>query len=188
MINRLSTFFWRAAGVKTFLAGLLLEILFGTVIMPWGAANFNKLSNRRVEVLDLKFSYNPQMARNIIGAYSPAARGFAIKFGLIADTLYPLAYTFFFTITLAWILKSLSRYGIRIKHLHLFPLLILILDYCENIGIASLMSNYPDFSDFQVYVASFFSSLKWAMVGVLAAISISGLVALTGKAFLNRNN
>ncbi len=188
MLNKLSDFFGRIAGLKTFLAGLALDLLFNILVMPWGAETFNDLSGHKVEVLDLKFSYSPETARAIIGAYSEAARSFAIKFGLIADTIYPLAYTFFFTITLSWILKSLSAYNIKVKHLHLFPLLILLLDYCENIGIASLMASYPNFSDLQVYITSFLTSLKWGMVGILIAIILSGLVALAGKRLLNRSN
>ncbi len=187
MLNRIADFFWRIAGWKTFLAGLLLDMFFNLVILPWGSATFNKLSDKQVQVMDLKFSYSPEIARTIIGDYSPAARNFAIKFGLIADTLYPMAYTFFFIITAAWILKALAGYNIRIKYLHLFPGLILAADYLENLNIANLMALYPNFSDTQVYISSFFTSLKWSLVGILMAIILSALVALAGVRFLKRN-
>jgi hypothetical protein len=188
MLNKLSDFVWRIAGWKTFLAGLILDGLFMGLIMPRGAGTFSSLSGKEVAVLDLKFSYSPEMARTIIAAYSDSARSFAIKFGLIADTVYPLAYTFFFTMALTWLLKTLSQYGLKVKYLHLFPLVILPIDYLENIAIANLMSSYPTFTDTAVFVASLFTSLKWSAVGIMAAIILSGLVALAGKRLSNQGN
>lgn len=150
--------------------------------MPQGVKMFQEISGKPdIQVLDLQFCYSPEKARSIISDYGEEGRGLAIKFGLIADTVYPMTYTFYFIIILTWILKGLSVYGIRYKNLHLFPLLILLVDYLENINLANLFRTYPSFSDVQVHIASFFTSLKWSLVGVLAVLILCALIWLLQK-------
>ena len=182
MLNKLSDFFWNIADWKTFLLGFILYMIFGGYIMPQGVRMFQEVSGKSdVQVMDLQFCYSPEKARSIIGDYGHEGRTLAVKFGLIADTVYPMAYTFYFIIILTWILKGLSAYGVRYKHVHLFPLLILLIDYCENINLANLFRTYPNFSDMQVYIASFFTSLKWSLVGVLAVLILCALIWLLQK-------
>ncbi|HLP21050.1 MAG TPA: hypothetical protein VK174_12145 [Chitinophagales bacterium] len=181
MIRKVSAYFLRIANWKTFVAALLLYLLFGAYVMPQGAKAFEANSGKKVEILDLQFHYTPEQARSIIADYGDAGRSFAIKFGLIADTLYPLAYTFFFLMITSLIFKGLINKGTRTGNLHLFPLFILVVDYCENIGIANLMNSYPNFTDTEVHVASFFTSLKWCLVVGLALITIGALIILLLK-------
>ncbi len=182
MLHKLSTFFWRIAGWKAFLLGFFLYMFFGGYIMPEGVKMFQEISGKTdIQVLDLQFCYSPEKARSIISNYGDEGRGLAIKFGLIADTFYPMAYTFLFTIILTLILKSLSGYGIIYKYLHLSPFLILITDYCENISVANLFRTYPNFSDTQVRIASFLTSLKWSLLGVLCVLILCSLIWLLQK-------
>jgi len=183
MLNKFSSFFWRIAGWKTFLPALGIYFVFGGYIMPRGAMQFEALSGKKVEILDLRFFYSPDKARSIISEYTDASRSFAIQFGLMADTVYPVAYTFLFLIITSWIFKALSAYGIGYRHLHLFPLIILPVDYFENISIATMMKTYPAITDANAYVATFFTSLKWTLVIVLTLITISALLMLIVKRF-----
>lgn len=181
MIRKVSAYFLRIANWKTFVAALLLYILFAGFIMKRGAQAFEDISGKKVEILDLQFHYTPEQARSIIADYGDAGRSFAIKFGLIADALYPLAYTFFFLMITSLIFKGLINKGTRTGNLHLFPLFILVVDYCENVGIANLMNSYPNFTDTEVHIASFFTSLKWCLVIGLALITVGALTILLLK-------
>lgn len=106
-MRKLTDFIIQTANWKTFVAALILYLIFGAGIMPWGASKFAELSGQPVEVMDLQITgYDEQKASTILQAYSAEARLFAAKFGLIADSLYPLAYTWLYLITFGWILKS----------------------------------------------------------------------------------
>lgn len=179
MINKIAIFFWEIASWKTFLAGLILYLFFGGYVMPAGVKAFEETSGHKVEILDLQFSYSLERATSIISDYSDSGRKLAIKFGLIADTIYPLSYTFFFTIMFTLILKALSNYGIRYRYLHLFPLLILVTDYFENIGLATMFFYYPNFSNTHVVVTSLLTTTKWSLLILLGVMMIAGLIALT---------
>ena len=178
MIEKIVDGFRTIASLKSFLIGLGVYLLFGAYIMPQGAKKYQEISGKKVEILDLQYSYAPEKARTIINSYGADGRAFAIKFGLLADTLYPLVYTFLFIIILALIYKSLDKYGVVSKNIHLFPILILVADYCENIGVAVLLYKYPNISDTQINVVSAFTSLKWSLVIILALIALGGLGTL----------
>lgn len=181
MLEKTANFFWRIAGWKTFAAGVLIYFVFGGYVMPNGAKHFNELSGKEVQVMDLQFSYTPEKARSIISDYKVEARNYAIKFGLIADTIYPLAYTFLFIIIMAWIFKSLAVYGFSFRFIHLFPLSILLADYAENLNLVRLFRNFPDITNAQIQMASAFTTLKWSLLVVQVLIILGGLGILLYK-------
>lgn len=176
MIEKTLNFFWQLAGWKAFTGALVLYIFFGAVVMPLGAKKFSEVSGKKVEILDLQFFYSPEKARNIISEYGDAGRQYAIQFGLIADTLYPISYTLLFIILTAWIYKSINS-GNSV-YLLCLSLLIMLIDYCENLNIASLMYKYPAVSDLQIYVSSMFTSAKWTLVLGQVLLIVVGLVWL----------
>jgi hypothetical protein len=181
MLEKTANFFWRIAGWKTFVAGVLIYLVFGGYVMPNGAKHFSELSGKEVQVMDLQFSYTPEKARSIIGDYSEDAKNYAINFGLIADTIYPIAYTFLFIIIMAWIFKSLAVYGFNFRFIHLFPLSILLADYAENLNLVRLFRNFPDITDAQIQMASAFTTLKWSLLILQVVIVFAGIGLLVYK-------
>jgi hypothetical protein len=147
--------------------------------MPKGAQMIQQISGKKVEMLDLQFTYTPERARAIIRDYGVSARWEAASFELWADTLYPLAYTFLFLIIMGWVFKSLSVYGVRVKYIHLLPFLVLFADYSENACIIRMLKTYPDFSDNLAVASSFFTSLKWSLLAVITFIIGAAIWLLT---------
>jgi hypothetical protein len=179
MLQKIAGFFWRIAGLKTFIAALIIYMVFGAYIMPKGAQMIQQISGKKVEMLDLQFTYTPERARAIIGDYGVSARWEAASFELWADTLYPLTYTFLFLIIMGWVFKSLSVYGVRVKYIHLLPFLVLFADYSENACIIRMLKTYPDFSDNLAVASSFFTSLKWSLLAVITFIIGAAIWLLT---------
>lgn len=179
MIQKIADFFWRVAGRNTFIAALLVYLVFGLYIMPTGLAKIQELSGKKVEVLDLQFTYTPEKARAIAASYGDAGRDFAARFEMLGDGLYPLVYTFLFLIILAWVFKSLAPYGIRVRYIHLLPLLVMFADYGENTCIISILKNYPNISDQLAMASSFFTSLKWSLLIVVTLVIGVSLWMLT---------
>jgi hypothetical protein len=177
MITQIARYFSAAADWKLLIAAILLYIFFGAYIMPNGAQKIRDLSGgKEVEILDLQFAYSPDSARAYLAEYTPEARDFAIKFGLGADFFYPMAYTFLLVVIVALIYKSPEAKTTVWRNIHLFPFAVLLVDYFENIGIASLHFNYPDVADWQVRVASSLTSLKWSLFAAVIAIVVWGFI------------
>jgi len=164
MLNKIADFFWRIAGWKTFAAALLIYAVFAGYIMQEGARRIQELSGKKVEILDLQFSYTPERAKAILDSYNDASRDFAANFTLIADTLYPVSYTFLFLVIISWVFKSLAVYGFRIRYIHLLPFLMMIADYGENACVITMLKSYPDFSTNLATLSSTFTSVKWSLL------------------------
>ena len=179
MLNRISDFFWRISGWKTFAVGLLLYIFFAVVMMQQGAAMIQQICGKKVEIFDLQFTYTPERAHEILSQYNEAGRSFAATFTMLADSIYPVSYTFLFLMIMGWLFKSLAVYGFRVRYIHLLPFLVMVFDYSENAGIVTMLKNYPDFTDGTVIVTSLFTSLKWSLLAVETFIIGAGLWLLT---------
>jgi hypothetical protein len=179
MLQKIADFFWRIAGWKTFIPALLIYVVFAGYVMPQGAKAIQKVCGKKVEILDLQFSYTPERAKAILSEYTFLGRCEAAKFELWGDTLYPIAYTFLFLTIMGWVFKSLAVYDFRVRYIHLFPFLVLIADYSENVGIIKMLKTYPNFSDSLVAVSSLFTSLKWSLLAVQTFIIGVALWLLT---------
>ena len=179
MLEKIADFFWRTAGWKTFIAALLIYIVFGVVVMPKGMQMIQQISGKTVEILDLQFSYTPEKAKAIISQYGDNGRAFASKFEIIADTLYPVSYTFLFLVIMGWVFKLLAPYGFRIRYIHLLPFVVMLADYSENACIISMLKAYPDISDRLATISSLFTSLKWSLLVAQTFIIAVALWLLT---------
>ena len=179
MLNKIAEFFWRIAGLKTFLTALLIYIAFAGGVMRTGLQQIQQISGKPVQVLDLQFSYTPEKARAIIGEYNEASRNFAAMFELVGDSIYPIVYTFLFLMIMGWLFKSLSVYGVRVRYIHLLPFLVMLADYGENTCIITMLKTFPNFSDNVAWLSSLFTSLKWSLLIVETLIIGAGVWLLT---------
>jgi hypothetical protein len=179
MLNKIGVFFWRIAGLKTFLAALLIYVFYALAVMRPGIEKIQEISGKPVKILDLQFSYTPDDARAFIGEYNEVGRNFTAHFELIADGLYPLIYTFLFLIMMGWLFKSLFVYGVHVRYIHLLPFLVMLADYGENACIITMLKSFPNFSDNVAWLSSLFTSLKWSLLAVETLIIGAAIWLLT---------
>jgi len=182
MFYKISDWFRQIAGVKTFWLAIAIYLVFGAFIMPFGAAHISSLAGKPVKIVDLQMSgYSPNDVRTIIGMYTNEARHFSWLFTAIADSLYPFAYTFLYIIIIAWVFKPLAKTHAYYTHVHLFPLIAMGADFCENACIITMFRTYPNFSDLLVHVSSTLTVFKWIMAGAQTLLILWGLILLLVK-------
>lgn len=180
MLQTIPALFWRISTWKTFVVALFAYILWGGLVMTIGMQHIQDLCGQKVEILDLQFHSSPENTRAILNSYTAEAKQFGMIFGLVFDTIYPLVYGFLFIVTGCLVFNSKREKYPWLFYLPLFPLAIILADYCENVNIAMLLYSYPSVSDFRIEVTSTFSSLKWTLVAIEAFVLIAGLL---GNAF-----
>lgn len=174
------------ANRKMFALSVAVYLVFGAGVMPWGASTFSDLSGKKVEVVDLQITgYTFERAFEILNAYSAEARIFAAKFGLIADSLYPLAYTWLYLITFAWILKASRADSTTLRLAFIFPLLTMVVDFIENYHIGRLMYSFPEITEQSVATSSLFTQIKW---GCFVAQTLVLFALLLQLIFYRRQN
>ena len=170
---------YSVTGWRIFAVAVIAYLVFGAYIMPHGLMRIQELSGKKVEVMDLQYTYTPERAREIISAYTDESRAYAAQFNLIADSAYPVVYTFLFLIMMAGLFRAISAYGWHAGYLHLLPLPVMLADYCENSCIIRMMHSYPNFSDGLVRLSSACTTIKWSLLGleVLLIIGALGILA-----------
>lgn len=178
MLQTISAFFWRISTWKTFVIALLAYALWGGLVMTKGMQHIQDLCGQKVEILDLQFHSSPENTRAILGSYTAEAKQFGMVFGLVFDTIYPLVYGFLFIVTGCLVFRKRKEQHPWLFYLPLLPLLIIFVDYAENINIASLLYTFPSVSDIRINITSAFSSLKWILVAVEALLLLGGLIWL----------
>ena len=179
-MHKVTDFLIQLANRKSFALAVIIYLFFGAGVMPWGASKFNKLSGKEVKVVDLQVTgYNLTTANEILADYSPEARVFAGKFGLIADSLYPLAYTWLYLITFAWILKASRPNSTILRFAFVFPLLTMVVDFIENYHIGQLMYSFPEITEQSVATSSLFTQIKWGCFAAQTLALFALLIQLT---------
>jgi hypothetical protein len=86
--------------------------------------------------------YSPESAYNMISAYGIQG----IKYHLviaIADMFFPLVLTFFLLLTIAYFYKPFFRSQPLTRWLIALPIIYLVSDYLENVGIVTMLLSFP---------------------------------------------
>lgn len=179
IFRQISDFILRISGWQSFAVALAIYLVFGAYVMPHGLARISELSGHQAEILDLQFGgYSPERAREIISGYTDEARDYTARFELIADSLYPVVYTFLFLIMMGWLAKELAAYGRRLRWILLLPVVAMIVDYCENTCIIRLLHSYPDLPNGLVAWSSALTVTKWSMLGLEVVVIVTCLCIL----------
>jgi hypothetical protein len=114
-------------------------------------------------------------------AYGPDGRAAYIRARLTFDVVWPLAYGFFLTASIAWVNKQAFPSGSRWQWANLAPLLGVLLDYLENLSTALVMGRYPDPTPVVDALAPIFTLLKWTFVNGSFVLLLLGLVVWGAK-------
>lgn len=163
------------------LVGLVLIILFNTVWLPSGLDKIKVTAPDATGPLDLEFTYSAEKAYQMVNSYGEEGRELYLNSVWRVDSPYALIYGFAYTLLLLLLIKKIYPVYKKTHLLALFPFVIFFLDIFENIGITSIIQNYPKTQEGIVQITSMCSSLKWTLAGVLALTILFLLVKLVIK-------
>ena len=180
MLIKLSTTLRKYANgwlVLFFLAG---EIFFNAVILPRQQAAIQAGSGGTGPI-DLQFFYTPQKVFGMISSYSEETRASYRLFEMTGDILYPIVYTFFFSLLITWLFQRGFSSTSMMQKLNVVPLGGWLFDLLENIGIISMLSLFPSTPAWLAWASAIFTVIKWLFAGATLLLILIGLV----KAVMN---
>ena len=102
------------------------------------------------------------------------------------DMIYPLLFGLSYCLLLGYLLKKMNKLNSRYIYLCLIPIIAGIADYLENIGIITMLKNYPELTEFVVKITSSFSLIKSISTSAFFIVLIVMLIIL-GIKFMKRN-
>ena len=160
------------AGVPALLVLAVLAALFPLVLFPaCGVGDFVPL--------DLHFSYTPEQVSIYLAGLGDEGRRSYRCMLLFPDMVFPLVYVTALSVLLVLVLCR--RLSTARRYLCLFPYLVVIADWGENLFLATALAAYPDSLDAVIGIASLFTSLKWTLLALtLLFLFVAILVRLAG--------
>lgn len=101
------------------------------------------------------------------------------------DMIYPLLFGLSYCLLLGYFLKKLNKLNSNYIYLCVIPIIAGIADYLENIGIITMLKNYPELKETAVYKTNIFSVIKSISTSVFFIALIVVLITF-GIKVLNR--
>lgn len=177
MFKRLSNFFYSISTGWFTLLGLLVFVLFMIFVLPQQSQKAEAYSGGTSP--DTSYFYSAGDLYQMAEAYGADGRAAYIYARFTFDLVFPLAYLFFLTTSLSWLLVRGLAETSRWRLLNLFPFAGAVFDYLENISTSLVMGRYPDLTPVVDGLAPIFTLMKWFFVnGSFVVLMIALLLAL----------
>ena len=129
--------------------------------------------------IDLAFHYSVDEVYGWIEAYGAAGRHQYIIRELTFDVAYPVVYTCLFIGVIGYLIRFEERVRASTTArtrwfvwLVLLPPVIWVFGMLENIGIVTMLINYPVVLAPVATLTAWATSIKWSFAGLVAAITI----------------
>jgi hypothetical protein len=183
-MSKLSKTIQRISNIRTFfilLAAVIILIIvpdfFKTPISP---LKFEEYSHG-LKMLDMTINYSPENAYNLIDNYGKQAISYYLYVMEPFDVLIPAIFGLFLCVASTLLLRNM----IKEKYLtiiYIFPILGWLFDYMENVGVITMLTNYPTRLISVARITNLFTSAK-ALFSTLSIfiICISILVNVFNK-------
>ena len=167
---------------KYILMGIGVIFLFNVVFLPQFPKLVAGVELPVEEIIDVKFSYSPQEAYDVIEAFSADQRAAYWKSELFVDNTYALVYGITYTLLLIFLFSRAFAGNRFLQKVALLPLLATFADWVENACIINMVLIFPERNDSLMGMSSMFTSMKWILAGIMI-----GLIMVSGaKMMMNR--
>lgn len=114
-----------------------------------------------LKILDMMpGGYTTEYVNTLLNTLGERGRNAYLFFQVPVDMIYPLLFAISSCLVLAYFLNKLNKLEGRLFYLCFIPLFAGAFDYCENIGIITMLTSYPNNSDLFSKVTSVFTVLK----------------------------
>lgn len=135
-----------------------------------------------MKILDMMpTGYSPEYVNTLLNALGADGRHAYLYNQLPLDAIYPFMCGASYSLLLAYVLSKLNKLEGPLFYVCLIPVFSGLFDYCENIGIVTILTTYPNNSAALTNVTSIFSVLKSSFTTSYFIILILSLIALGGK-------
>lgn len=140
------------------------------------------------KILDmLPFGYTYVYVNELFSALGSQGRSFYLYYQIPIDMVYPFLFGITYCLILVYFLKKINKFDSPLIYLCLLPLIAAFFDYLENLGTINLLINYPNISETEVKINSFFTLIK-SMVTTLYFISLIIILILLGIKKISKIN
>lgn len=157
------------------LTALALFAVFTAVVLP-AQAEAGAFYTSRYPPPDTMIWYRPADLYAAAEAWEQAGRDAYVQARVTFDVIWPLVYGSFLLVALCWTLGRFTQPGSRRRRVALLPVVVVALDYAENICTALVMARFPARTPVLAELAPLFTVAKWVTLSACFVLRGIGLV------------
>ncbi|MBM3150587.1 MAG: hypothetical protein FJZ96_00035 [Chloroflexi bacterium] len=170
---------WLDRNARGWLILLLLglALLFNLVILP---AGMTWLGGAELEAgpIDLTFAAAPPVIFEMVASYGDAGRAAYRLSSLTVDVVYPIVYSTCLALAITYFFRRALPSQSRWQAFNRLPFAVLAFDILENLGIAGLLTTYPQQLTWLAGLTVAMNVIKWLLAGASVALALSGILLL----------
>ncbi|NBP82637.1 hypothetical protein EBU60_02075 [bacterium] len=185
-LRRASEFFYAKS---TLVTALIATAIFAgyTVLVLSGQGKAFEVANSSIKSLGTSLGFGQAEILAFFAERSAGQISAYITFNQVWDSLYGLIYGVMYVIWVSLLFKPFSH---KVGILSLLPFGQVLFDWLENIGLATVSSQYladGTISSTTAQLASTASSIKWAFALLVYGVILVGIVARIARALKGRS-
>jgi hypothetical protein len=173
MCKRLSDWVSRLSNRWVAALAMLAFMAFTAFVLP-GQAEQAEAFAGGAGAPDTSLFYSPSDLYRMAEAYGEAGRAAYVRARFTFDLIWPLVYTVFLASGISWIYRKAFLTGGAWARANLAPIFAAGFDYLENISTSIVMIRYPLETPVIDVLASIFTPVKWALVGLSFSLLLLG--------------
>jgi hypothetical protein len=175
------------SGKKVLLLFILANIVYATMLIITIPEIMHYSGG--IKILDMMpMGYDAHYVNTLFNTLGVQGRHAYLYHQLPLDLIYPALFAISSCLVLAYFLKKLEKLDSLLFYLCFIPLFSGFCDYGENIGIISMLKDYPNSSELQVQVTSAFSILKSILTSIYFIILIITLLAVAKNKYFPKKD
>jgi hypothetical protein len=185
-LTRASQFFYAKSSLVT---AVLATLVFAgyTVLVLSGQGKAFEVANSSIRSLGTSLGFGQAEILAFLAERSADQIAAYITFNQVWDTLFGVIYGVMYVV---WASLLLKPYSHKVGILNLLPFGQVLFDWLENIGLATVSSEYladGTISASTAQLASTASSIKWAFALLVYGVILVGIIARTVGALKRRS-
>jgi hypothetical protein len=185
-LTRASQFFYAKSSLVT---AVLATLVFAgyTVLVLSGQGKAFEVANSSIKSLGTSLGFGQAEILAFLAERSADQIAAYITFNQVWDTLFGVIYGVMYVV---WVSLLLKPYSHKVGILNLLPFGQVLFDWLENIGLATVSSEYladGTISASTAQLASTASSIKWAFALLVYGVILVGIIARTVGALKRRS-
>jgi hypothetical protein len=175
MLTRLSRTISRLASPYTALLLFLSLLPFTSIFFPWRSHQLADILGYSARTFDAHFPYTPQQVHQLADDLGESGRRLYALTEVTLDLAFPILYTTWLSITLAWTWRALRPAWVGGLWPVLLPYLGMLGDYAENTCVVSLLLLFPLEPAWLVWLSNLASLIKWSAGLVSLGMILAGV-------------
>lgn len=172
-----------AHGVRGWMAigAVVLFVVFSAIVLP-AQAEAGAFYTVRYAAPDTSAWYAPDDLYAAAEAWGSEGRAAYVQARVTFDVVWPIVYGTFLATTLAWVWARGTAPGSRWRRVALLPVVVVMLDYAENICTATVMARYPARTPVLAELAPLFTAGKWvALSASFLLLGVGVIIAVAAR-------